>query len=299
MSSVLVIAHDAGGAEVVSAWVREHPENNYSFALAGPAIRVFERKLGPLAIVAADDISRRVPAASWVLTGTSWGSDVEKNAIRCAQQQKVRVVSYLDHWTDYAARFQINGETWLPDEIWTGDQYAYQLAADTFPGREVRLVPNGYFQEMREEVARAAVPKPADEKTRILYVTEPTSAAATKKFGNPRQFGYTEFEALDAYLSYLTVQAATVSRVRVRRHPSEAAGKYSEIIELRSKWFPIEESNGTTLVEDCAWSDVIVGCDSMAMVVGVLAGKRVYCSIPKGGKRSAIPFPEIIQLFAD
>ena len=36
-------------------------------------------------------------------------------------------------------------------------------------------------------------------------------------------------------------------------------------------------------------ADVVVGCASMAMVVGLLAKKRVICSIPPGGRMCALP----------
>lgn len=297
MKPVLVISHDAGGAEVVSAWVHEHREFEYSFALAGPAVNVFRRKFGYVPILSNDDVDNGIADASWVLTGTSWGADMEKQAIRSAREKNVRTVSYLDHWTNYAERFELAGERCLPDEIWAGDEHAQRKAMETFPGHPVKLVPNLYFDEMCEHIARIAVPKPPGEKRRVLYVTEPISVVAQKKYGDPRYWGYTEFEALEGYLDYLRPHAGEIARVLLRPHPSEPTTKYSEIITRHSGFFRIDESRGRTLFEDCAWADSIVGCDSMAMVVGVLAGKSVYSCIPKGGRPLSLPFPEIVKLF--
>ena len=39
-----VISHDAGGAEVLSSWIKENPDN-YSLLLGGPAKEIFQKKL--------------------------------------------------------------------------------------------------------------------------------------------------------------------------------------------------------------------------------------------------------------
>lgn len=298
MKPVLVVAHDSGGAEVVSAWVNKHREFRYSFVLGGPALNVFCRKLGQVTTLSESEMEPSIQGASWVLTGTSWASDLEKRAIRAARQRNVRVVSYLDHWTSFAERFELAGERCLPDEIWAGDEHGFSKAREAFPAHPVKLVPNLYFEEMRDQIANATVPKPAGEKLRILYVTEPTSVVARKKFGDAQYWGYTEYEALERYLDFLSGESDAVEQVRLRPHPSEPAGKYAAIIAKYSASLRIEESCSGTLVQDCAWADAIVGCDSMAMVIGVLAAKKVFCCIPKGGPPPSLPYQEIVRLFS-
>ena len=57
-------------------------------------------------------------------------------------------------------------------------------------------------------------------------------------------------------------------------------------------------SEGRTLAEDFAWADTVVGCDTMAMVVALAAGRRVVSAIPAGGRPLSLPFAEIERLFA-
>ena len=45
---ILIVSHDAGGAEVVSSWVRRHPEYQFEFCLDGPAVEIFKRKIGTI-----------------------------------------------------------------------------------------------------------------------------------------------------------------------------------------------------------------------------------------------------------
>src|ERR1039458_3348081 len=81
MERILVVARDAGGAEVVSAWVKKHRDADYRFLLEGPAVLVFRRKLGMIAILSAAEMHLSIGAVNFVLTGTGYGSDLEKIAI--------------------------------------------------------------------------------------------------------------------------------------------------------------------------------------------------------------------------
>lgn len=47
---------------------------------------------------------------------------------------------------------------------------------------------------------------------------------------------------------------------------------------------------------DIASNDVIVGNESMAMVLAIQCGRRVVCRIPPGGRECALPFLEIEKL---
>ena len=48
-----------------------------------------------------------------------------------------------------------------------------------------------------------------------------------------------------------------------------------------------------SLMHETVEADVVIGCESMAMVVGLLAGKRVISCIPPGGKPCQLHHSEI------
>lgn len=297
--NILVVSHDAGGAEIISAWVKQQPGCNFHFVLAGPAVAIFRRKLNSLPLTSWENLPECLERVDLVLTGTSWGSDLEKRAIVMARQRSVRVVTYLDHWHNYPRRFELAGEMVLPDEIWVGDRYAFDLARTAFPQRRIRLEPNMYFKEIVSELAEGCQPVSGkQEGVRILYVSEPTSQAARRHCGDPQARGYTEFEAMAGYLNYLRGRPERISQIRVRPHPSEEPGKYRQVIDDYQD-LPVEESRDAALLEDCRWADWVVGCDSMAMVIGVLAKKKVFSCIPPNGKPLSLPYPEIVQLFKE
>jgi hypothetical protein len=283
---VLLVAHDAGGAEVVSSWARRSGRRDLRILADGPARDVFARKL-PAPRVAAEFLESAIGEASAVLTGTSWASDLERRAIRAARERRVHVASFLDHWVNYPQRFASGAETVLPDEIWVGDEDALAIARRHFPAELLRLEPNPYFEDIREELRRIA-PPPAGAGLRVLYVSEPV--AEHYRDNVP---GYDEYEALSYCLRRLAGRPDAV--VRLRLHPAERADKYRALLE-RFERPPVRVSSGTSLVEDCAWADWVVGCESTAMVIGLLAGRAVYTSIPPGRRPCVLPQKEIRPL---
>jgi hypothetical protein len=289
---LLIVCHDAGGAEIISSWVKKHFSPQYQFFLRGPAVTIFQRKVAHLHLAAGDDLSAAIAEAEMVLTGSGWQTDWEKKAIAISRELGIPVATFLDHWVGYKERFMLNGTLVLPDEIWVGDVHAQSLAKSTFPRIPIRLEPNPYLLEIVEAIKELSQKDaaPGDE-LRILYLCEPTSKGA-QTLG----LGYTEFEALEGYLRYLKEQQIKSGRIRVRPHPSEPAGKYRKIIEKYRGDFELEQRE-TTLVEDCSWADWVVGCNSMAMAIAVMAGKQVFSCIPKGGSPITLPFPEVIRLF--
>lgn len=288
--NVLIAAHDAGGAEVVSSWLKHQRFASVSYLLAGPAVKVFKSKVDGMRLSDAENC-HELQRFQLVLTGTSWGSELEKDVICRARQQHVFVASFLDHWTNYKERFLYKGKLCLPDELWVGDEYALEMAQAVFPQHKIVKKQNYYLEDIAAEVRKLSVKASDTGQPRILYVCEPRHM----KYGDPGFWGYTEFEALEGFLGYLVAEKIN-AQLRLRLHPSEKPGKYDAVIEKYKKRLDIHSSHAT-LVEDSAWADWIAGCDSMAMVVGVLGGKKVFSVIPRGGRKMTLPFREIIRLF--
>ena len=88
----------------------------------------------------------------WVLCGTSWQSNLEKHAIAQAKVSGKKVIAFLDHWVNYPARFQLEGVTVHPDEIWVGDVDAERIAQELFPRAKVVLRSNPYFKDLLTEL---------------------------------------------------------------------------------------------------------------------------------------------------
>jgi hypothetical protein len=281
-NSLAIVSHDAGGAEILSSWLRQNPQP-YCLAIDGPAISIFQRKLGNLKIYSLIDA---IDLCDWVLCGTSWQSDLEKQAIVRARSAGKKVIAFLDHWVHYSERFQLGDVTTLPDEIWVGDVEAKRLAQKIFPKIKVVLIPNPYFNDLQIELSTIQKLSNDKKKYSVLYVCEPIREHAMLAYGDERYWGYTEEEALHFFLKNIGA-LGVIGDVRIRPHPSESKAKY-DWARLAN---PLVSETHTTqsLLRQIAGADIVVGCESMAMVVALLAKKRVVSSIPPGGKSCVLP----------
>jgi hypothetical protein len=284
---IAIVSHDAGGAEILSCWLIEQKEP-YCLVLEGPAIHIFERNVGNIEIT---DLNEAISKSDWVLCGTSWQSSLEKKAIRISQNTGKKVVAFLDHWVNYEERFIDNAELLLPNEIWVGDPYAEDMANEIFKETKVILKENPFFKKIKKEFVTGINASIKDSVT-ILYLCEPVSEHAQSQYNNDQYFGYTEKEALMFFLDNLDIIHSSISKIIIRPHPSENPNKYNWALDLSDKIFISSQS----LMEEIREASILVGCETMALVVGILAGKRVISNITPGGGVCRLPHKEVESL---
>jgi hypothetical protein len=287
---VAIVSHDAGGAELLSSWASNQSEP-FCLVPDGPAKSIFKRKLGTVKILPLD---QAIQKADWVLCGTSWQSDLERIAIVTARENGKKVVSFIDHWVNYTERFILNDALVLPDEIWIADQDAKGIALKLFPGTPILLVDNPYFAELATELDKIRSSAGKDDQGILLYVCEPIREHALIQHADERFWGYTEEEALKFFLDNTDVLSSSIREIRVRPHPSEDPEKYLWSTANTNQNVVI--SRKESLLEEIVSAEIIIGCESMAMVVGLLANKRVVSSIPPGGKICGLPHSGIEHL---
>jgi len=289
---IALVSHDAGGAEILASYVAQN-EIACRLVLEGPAVSVFKRRFGSGEI---GSLTEGLSACDWCLCGTSWQSDLEWRAIEQAQRAGKRVVAFLDHWVNYQERFIRDGVQHLADEIWVGDEDAEKLAREHFPNTLIQLVPNPYFIDMKREIAELEMRKStADGRGKtVLFVCENISDHARLWHGDERYWGYTEFDAIKYFLNNINSLREQIERVVIRPHPSDSAGKYNRVVGAHSDI--VQLTDGKPLIKEIAESDIVVGCEGMAMVVGLLAQKKVISCIPPGGRTCRLPQKNISHL---
>ena len=284
---IAIVSHDAGGAEVLSSWLHQNPQP-YCLVLGGPATAIFQLKLG---IIETHSLEDAIELCDWVLCGTSWQSNIEKQAIVQAKVAGKKVIAFLDHWVNYVERFQLDGVTVLPDEIWVGDVDAEIIAQNIFPITKVVLTPNPYLRDILTNLQAVKEYIHGSKQCSVLYVCDPISEHALLVYGNERYWGYTEEEALQFFLDNIPALGSPISAIEIRPHPSESKDKYDWV--RRTNSLVTGTASNKSLIEQIQEADVVVGCASMAMVVALLAKKRVISSIPPGGMACVLPQAEI------
>jgi hypothetical protein len=302
----LIVCHDAGASEVVASWARRQNLANFDFLLQGPSQKVFERRLGQnFNKVTESEVSKRQSNYQRMVTGTSWSSDLEKKWLVWAKEHHIHSETFLDHWVNYKERFEWQGFMILPDVLYVYDEMAKERAEKELGHCNVQIIPNPHWEDCMNEIKileQGLVSDTArlhkNPQLRVLYVTQPIEAVAKKLTGSKRGYGYTEFEALDKFVDWIQKTQTPVDEIKLRLHPSEAQCKYNEWIDLNRDKVPLSLSHSENLLVDIAWADVVVGCDTMAMVIAHHAHRRVLSTIPSGGRPLEIPIQEIERLFA-
>ena len=289
---VLVVACEAGASQILASMLARLNLSNVRFILEGPAIRIFENKFGPLFLEPlTGDLVRTFDL---ILTGTSLVPDLERRVIKLGREAGIRVCSVVDHWVNYRQRFTpVNGgrgDAIFPDETWVCDEPAIAAAVrEGLPEEHLRKIENYYFTGLQGKSWPA-------EPGRILYVCEPVFDDVKLLTGNGNAWGYNEFELVSDFLRNLEKMDGVFKKAILRLHPNEPQDKYDELIAKYPGQIPVEISSVEirSIEEDCSRAEVIVGVESMALVIGLHFGKKVFSCLPQNvTKQCHLPHREI------
>jgi hypothetical protein len=289
---ILVVSHDAGGAEIVSSWVRQNPKNEYDFILEEPAKKIFYSKIPDVRNSSIVDLSRLVKNADFVLTGTSESADLEKRAILFSQKMETESATFLDYWYGFRKRFLLDDMLVFPGEIWVGDNYALELAKKELPEANIVLKSNPYFDEITKDVnTQENKLNKYDGTLKILYLCQPYNQVYQDEHGDKKIL--TDKIALEYFFQILTSTENFKVEIWIRQHPLENFSKYKKIIGTNSAHLKIKMSINQKLSQDLLWADIVVGMHAQALAVAVAMEKNVFHCIPKGAQPCALPHSEI------
>lgn len=278
---VVVVAHDAGGAEIIAAYVRSHPHARYFAYADGPARTVFKRNgievtVAPKTRLGMAAIMKKHAGAAFALLGTGWMTDIEHNALLEANKAGIKTVVYLDSWMNYREVFGYPKKGWqrnLPDEFWAGDRAARALARKYFKGVPVRLVRNQYFADILRRFR--ALSRKREKGSDVLYMSA---------------HGRISEVLLEDLLAELSKRKFT-GTVRVRLHPADRRKTFQRIID-RSRGVRVDLSDEKDIVRDLLHARAVVGPETNALVPALLAGIRVVRIVPKK-KDVFLPFTQM------
>ncbi len=285
--------HDAGATNLIFAWMHaeaaKYPDMicDWRLFVKGPALKLWAEH-GLSQIHTCQSIDELLNGAHVLVTGTGWASNIEYDSIQTARQRGIQSIAVIDHWTNYRARFVRNAIEVLPDEIWVTDEYAIKLAESEFEDISIKLMPNLYLENMAQEVQMHE--QKGRDNNNLLYLLEPIRQA----WGDGVING--EFEALNFFVQNLAVFGRNRNfSIRLRLHPSDPIDKYDKWIH-EQKHLNIILDESMTLAESIAWSNIVVGCQTYAMVVALSAGKKVFSSVPPWAPSCILPQEGIVKI---
>ena len=278
-----VVCHDAGSANIVIANLLETGRHDWRAYMKGPAENVWNTVYPDINL--CESLDSTLEQAELLVTGTGWQSNVEHDARKMARERGIHSVAVIDHWVNFEERFIRESETVWPDEFWVTDDYALEIAQQSFPDQCVRQVPNYYTQSQMQIISEVKQNDPPE----LLYLLEPMR----DDWGRGKAG---EFQALDYFVSRLPeleLPADTV--IRLRLHPSEASGKYSEWVHMHST-LDIRMDDADNLGQAIGVSTWLAGCETSALALGLMAGRKVYCTLPPWAPVCQLPHQGLIHL---
>ena len=272
---VAVVCNDAGGANIVISWLKN---NNFTMRpfMNGPARRLWEVAYPNEPILGS--LEQAIDGADALIAGTGWASDLEFEALKYAKFKNVYSISVLDHWVNYEDRFVRRNITIYPSTIWVTDEYAYALALEAFPAVMIKRIENAYIQNLITKLDNFI----GDG---VLYIAEPIRGEWNSSKG-------AEYEVLDYIKSNLKTLKID-KQIVIRPHPSEDPIKYKEYVK---KNIEFTLSSNTELSADIAQAELVLGIESMALVVALKAGRRVVSCLPSWAPGCQLPHKGIGHL---
>ena len=158
----LICSHDAGGANIIYKYFENKSFKNLKYLLEGPAKKIFSNKNSVL----FEDLKNF--KINNIYTGTSNASILEKKVIKYGIKNKIKVITFLDHYVNFKKRFYLNGEFTYPNEIWTHDIYSKNIAKKVFlKQKNVKiLIKQNYYLKNFKNI------KKSNNIFNIVYISE-------------------------------------------------------------------------------------------------------------------------------
>lgn len=274
-----VISHDAGGAELLSAYLKRYPVNNPVFYIKGPAKRIFKKK----GLIDPDYKFNPAwnPGIDHLLSSMSWKDNFAFGLIKKARQKGIKTELILDSWYEYSRRFGFPDKGWqknLPDVLVVCDSIAEKIIKT---GRlnnlcRVKKIDNPYFEEMKREYLKLKTQGRAEGGKYLLFLSCPIKIA--------RENGLRELSGITVTERELLRDIALICKdkkipIKIRLHPAQ---KGKEMLSCGSflRGVAVCKSSGS-LLEDLRGARYVVGFCSTALIIAALLGKTAI-SFSKG-----------------
>jgi hypothetical protein len=282
-----VICGDPGGTFVIKKFLDKKklfPKkmllSKVSKKILGKKYTKFEEK----------NVNKFLSSSRVFVTSTSWKSKLElKFLSQNVKKKDIKTISFLDSWYNYKRRFRLRNKYYYPNEIWTFDKYAFNLAKKIFLGKS--KIKYEKFDIMKKQ--RKGLNKIKKNK-KILYLTEPISEVAKKMYGSKRYFNFNEVNVLDSFLTNSKFLFKKTFLITIRVHPNEKLIKYNRILK-KHKHLPIKISKNS-LNYDLSHNNKIIGATSSVLLLALQINKKVYSVLNKNNKFFKIPFKKIKYL---
>ena len=269
--NILAVSHDAGGAHVLSSFIKKKKLKCH-YLLSGPAVKIFKSKIKILK--RNKNFSNK--NYSLLMTGTSYKNNTEVKYLKKAKKKNIYSLSFLDSWANYKERFKYLDKYYYPNEIVVGDKKSLKIAKKVFKKKTlITKIDNPYLASFKI--------KKVKKNNDLIYLS--SNFDGVKKFKFSDKFLFMNFlKKVDKF-----VKNKKIHRIVVKNHPGEKSNKYNFIKNLKMKDLKLEKVTKNYKLEDVLKNTKFVaGYDTTGLVVGKLL-KNFVINLKFKGYKSSIP----------
>jgi hypothetical protein len=194
-----------------------------------------------------------------------------------------KVIALHDHWVNYSERFERQGKNIYPDLILVVDEHAFAIAKKEFPKIEIVLINNDFLEGVKKEYCALDI---NDIEYDYVFMCESRHVNTNME----PNFDFNNLAGLTYFFDVLSSIGENKARILLRPHPSDSGKDYEEYVP---KTFPLVKiSSEESLIKTLKTSGIVVGCNSMALVIAETVGKRVISAV-KNPQSILLPFAGI------
>ncbi len=279
--NLIFCSHDAGGAELLSSFIVANSLSG-EYLVSGPATKIFQSKN----LLSKKNQTTFLKADTSIILSSTGTTNFEYSNMSDGLKIGAKVIALLDHWANYPERFERQDKIIHADVILVVDEYAFKVAKREFPKIEIVLINNDFLEGIKKEYFDL---EPNDIEYDYVFMCESRHVNSNMK----ESFDMDNLTGIAYFFDVLSSIGGNNARILLRPHPSDLGNDYTEYVP---KTFPLVKiSSEESLLKTLKASDIVVGCNSMALVIADTVGKRVYSAV-KNPQSSLLPFAGIRPL---
>ncbi|SFL89478.1 hypothetical protein SAMN03159341_111127 [Paenibacillus sp. 1_12] len=264
MKKIIFLVHDPGGYDVVSPLVNKCKEEGllYEFYCIGPSGNIatnYAKNNEEVIQLIHSMLHKNIPLA--LVTGTSWGSQIELEAISLFKKFNLPTFSVLDYWTNYSLRFRLlDGEYLYPDHLIVMDHLALEESLlDGIPAHIIRVLGHpGIDDWVKIERSNSR-----EQKT-ILFLSQPLY----ELYGD--SLGYNQHQVMKDMIKL--VEMRPQYSFKVKFHPKDS-------LSLKESYKDL--SIDGVLRDFLTQFGLVIGMNTMGLLFSVLSGVPTISYQPK------------------
>ena len=246
-----------------------------------------------------DDIVRRIDFSeelgatiikqikpTFLFSATS-NNDFEHKWRKVASSVNLKIISFIDHWTNYKERFTFNNETVFGDEIWVVNNKAKEEAINAgLPSNKIKVVENPYYLKVRSFIPKQSKTDFYDQlgidtlKKTILFISDDIKRSFPSDADGNCTLGFDEYTVLSDIFDSIDQIKTKIDlgnfQFVVKLHPLDEINKFKSII----KKLTLSNLNIIS-VQDCDpltlnyYSDYVLGMFSNMVIESHLLNKNI------------------------